>query len=507
MSEECVKNDVFKGHVCDIPLNNVSPDPFTIVIFGGAGDLAKRMLLPTLYHIFERGKLPEVFSVIGFGRQMELDDEKYRELISQNIKKYRKESVEEKSLREFCSHLTFLKGSFQEASKFKKLAKIVKGKHKKGEIVLYYLSVPSKLYGDVVRMIGETGLNDEKEKVRIIIEKPFGHDLLSAKELSNLIDEFFEEKQIFRMDHYLGKETVQNIIFFRFANSIFEPLWNRRYIDNVQITVSEDIGVEHRGRFYEQTGVIRDMVQNHIMQLIALVAMEPPVSIQADYIRDEKIKVYRSFRRIEEEDIEESTMIGQYGRKGDFAAYREEENVLPDSNVPTFFAGKFFIDNWRWAGVPFYVRTGKRLIRKTTEIVIQFKQPPLKLFQKSCKSLEANYLKLTIQPKEAIRFFFGVKYPEAANVLYPVTMDFCYEDYFKAMILSPYERLLFDALNGDQMLFVRKDGIEAMWSIVDPIIKHYEGKNEDIDIYNAGTWGGKNVEEFIKKDGRKWITE
>jgi len=507
MSDLFCQSDLSRGDLCDIPMEDVQLHPFTIVIFGGAGDLATRMLLPTLYHIFKRDKLPRQFSIIGFGRQVDMDDTSYRTLIADKVKLFSKQPVEDESLDIFCRQISFLRGSFDEKHKYVILGEMVEKRLKNGENILYYLSVPSSLYGKIVGMIGLTDLNKNKEKVRIAIEKPFGSDLKSSLELSNVIDKYFEEKQIFRMDHYLGKETVQNIMFFRFANSIFEPLWNCRYIDNIQITVAEDIGIEHRGRFYEQTGVLRDMVQNHVMQLMALVAMEPPASIQADLIRDEKVKVYRCLRKIDADGVEVMSTIGQYGRKGEHVGYREEDNVSPDSNTATFFAGKFFIDNWRWAGVPFYVRTGKKLAKKKTEIVIQFKQPPLKLFRKSCKPLSANALILTIQPREAIKFTFGVKYPEATNMLYPVSMDFCYNDYFKSMILAPYERLLFDALNGDQMLFVRKDGVEAMWAIVDPIIRYYKETEKDICLYDCGSWGGRNSDDFIKRDGREWITK
>jgi len=493
-----------KLHVCDIPIDDVKVNPFTIVIFGGAGDLSKRKLMPTLFHIFKRGKLPEKFTIIGFGRQMDIDDIRYREVATESIKKF-SNVIDDELLQKFCSHLRFQAGSFDNSDAFLSLKSLI-GESAENE-VLFYLSVPSKLYGIVVENLGKVGLNSDKKRTKIIIEKPFGRDHGSSKALSQLVGTVFDEEQVYRMDHYLGKETVQNIMFFRFSNSIFEPLWNRRYIDNVQITVAEDIGIEHRGRFYEQTGVIRDIVQNHILQIIALVAMEPPVAIDADYIRDEKVKIFNSIRKIDESDDEKMFITGQYGRKGDIKGYREEDAVAGDSNVPTFFAGKFFIDNWRWAGVPFYVRTGKRLKKKKTEIVIQFRQPPLKLFDKSCKPLDSNNLILTIQPREKITFDFGVKYPESSNMLFPVQMGFCYDDYFKSIIIPPYERLIFDCLRGDQMLFVRQDGVEAMWEIVDPIIGKVENDSDDIDIYSAGSWGGKKSDEFIEKDGKKWITK
>jgi len=504
MGEKCSSSNN-NTIICDIPLEDISINPFTMVIFGGAGDLSKRKLLPTLFQIYNRGKLPEGFNIIAFGRQ-QLDSIGYRKIISESIREFSSDPVNTEELEEFLKNLWFHKGSFEDKLSFSSLKQELEKTEHNGKEIIYYLSVPGKLYPTIVDMIHQHDLNFDKN-IKIIIEKPFGTSLKTAHILSKTLKKVFDENQIFRMDHYLGKETVQNIMFFRFANSIYEHIWNSQHIDSIQITVAEDLGVEYRGRFYEQTGVIRDIIQNHMMQLIALVAMEPPVSIEADSIRDEKVKVFKSIRKIEYDEVENVSLIGQYGRKGEIKGYREEENVSSESNIPTFFAGKFFIDNWRWAGVPFYVRSGKRLKNKKTEIAIQFKQPPLKLFPKSCKPLEPNSLILALQPHEAIKFNFGVKYPESNNMLYPVSMDFCYDNYFKSKIISPYERLLFDCLRGDQMLFVREDGVEQMWKIIDPIIEKYEKDTNDIYIYSAGSWGGEKADKFIEKDGRKWISK
>ncbi len=491
-----------KIELCSTGQSEESVRPFILVIFGGAGDLAKRKLLPTLFDLYRKGKLPGKFTVIGFGRQ-NMDDNSYRILVGDLLGTF---GSDNKTIADFLQHLKFAFGNFEDVVSYDMLRERVESVDS-GQEIFYYLSVPGAIYGDITRKIGESGL-DRSGRVRLILEKPFGNDLSTAIDLNRLIHQTFGESQIFRMDHYLGKETVQNILFFRFSNSIFEPMWNRLYIDNVQITVAEDIGIEHRGNFYEKTGIIRDMVQNHILQLIALVAMEPPPTLDSEAIRDEKVKVFRSFRPMDEAAILESTVTGQYGSGSiegeNVPAYRDEMNVDSKSNVPTFFAARFCIDNWRWAGVPFFVRTGKRLARKLTEIVIQFRQPPLRLFQENCRPLRANNLKLTIQPKEEIQLHFGVKYPESRNMIYPVDMDFCYCDYFGNPSLPPYERLVNDALSGDQSLFVRQDGVEAMWEFVDPLIRTWE-KREPL-IYPAGSSGPTKSDELLKGENREWLS-
>jgi glucose-6-phosphate 1-dehydrogenase len=348
-------------------------------------------------------------------------------------------------------------------------------------------------------------------KTKIVVEKPFGRDLLSARELNKILTGSFDESQIFRIDHYLSKEPVQNIIFFRFSNTVFEHLWNRRYVDNVQITVAEDIGIEHRGEFYEQAGVVRDIVQNHLLQIIGMVAMEPPVGFKAEFIRDEKLKIFRSFRQMDEEYIDNFTVRGQYGPGNiggkEVVGYRNEKKVSPSSTTPTFIAAKFYIDNWRWAGVPFYVRAGKRIARRTTEICIQLKQVPLRLFGRVCDMPEPNILILTIQPDEKISLRFGVKYPYSQTQIYSVNTVFSYRETFKMDPHFPYERLLVDCLKGDLTLFVRQDGVEAMWEAVDPIISRWESSPPvDFPNYTSGTWGPREAQDLIEREGRRWIT-
>jgi glucose-6-phosphate 1-dehydrogenase len=376
--------------------------------------------------------------------------------------------------------------------------------------VLYYLAVPAAVMPMILERMKRNELCKNFFNVKVIIEKPFGHDRESAVELNKALVGGFDEDQVYRLDHYLGKETVQNIIFFRFSNPIFEQIWNRHYINNVQITVAESIGIEHRGQFYEQTGVVRDIVQNHLLQIIALIAMEPPVSFAAEAIRDEKIKVYRSIPAIDPTAVSECAARGQYG-PGDndgvkMAGYRQEEGVAADSITPTFMAARLAIDNWRWAGVPFYIRAGKRLKQRLTRICIQFSQPPLKLFGTSEGDLEPNALVLTIQPEEKIELRFGVKYPYEQDKIYMTDLSFSYKDVFNMETHSAYERLIVDAIKGDLTHFVSQDGIEAMWDIVDPVNKFWEGTNpDDFPNYTAGTWGPAEADKLLTTDGRHWI--
>ena len=500
---------------CDIPLHPYKVEPFTMVIFGGSGDLSRRKLLPALFHLYREGELSAGFSVLGFGRHR-IDDEQYRAMIKDAVSEFGEEPFDERRWDEFSTHIFFLSGDYgaDEAYErlFERLLSIsIPGAEDAGKVI-YYMAVPPETTPVVVPKLKEHNLCKGSFSAKIIVEKPFGHDFPSAVALNRILTDAFDEKQIYRIDHYLGKETVQNIIFFRFSNAVFERLWNSRYVDNVQITVAEDIGIEQRGAFYEETGVVRDIVQNHIMQLIALVAMEPPIGFEADFIRDEKVKVLRAVRPMDNEYIDRFTVRGQYGpgalRGGNVAGYREEMNVAPDSSTPTFFAGRFFIANWRWAGVPFYVRTGKRLARHVTEICVQFKQPPLKLFGRTCDALEPNVLTLTVQPDEKISLRFGVKYPDEANKIYPVDMRFSYQDTFRTKTHPAYERLLIDCMKGDLTLFVRLDGVEAMWEVLDPLIARWESiPSRDFPNYRAGSWGPAEAELLLQRDERCWLTE
>lgn len=500
---------------CDIPLVPYKIEPFTMVIFGGGGDLSKRKLLPTLFHLYRENEISKGFSIIGFGR-LRLNDEQYRAMMKEAVTEFSKETFDERLWNEFSRHLFFVSGHFEEDENYGQLSEKINHVSvlsEDGKInVIYYMAVPPHSTPVIVGKLKHHDLCEGKLSAKTIVEKPFGSDLASAKELNKTLTKAFDERQIYRIDHYLGKETVQNIIFLRFSNSIFERLWNSRYIDSVQITVAEDMGIEHRGGFYEQTGVVRDIVQNHIMQLIALVAMEPPIGFEADFIRDEKVKVFRAILPMKDEEIDKYTVRGQYGpgkvHGANVPGYREENGVAPDSFTPTFFAGKLHIANWRWAGVPFYVRTGKRLARRVTEICIQFKQPPLKLFGRKCDILESDILSLTIQPEERISLRFGVKYPYTLNKIYSANMVFSYKDTFRAKSHPAYERLLIDCMKGDLTLFVRQDGIEAMWEVVDPLINRWEGITPpDFPNYPAGSWGPTDAALLLQLEGRCWLTE
>lgn len=500
---------------CDIPVEEASIQPFTMVIFGGAGDLSRRKLLPTIFHLYTDNELSKGFSVLGFDR-VAWSEEQYRSMMKEAVQKFNVEPLDENKWNEFSRHLFYLSGAFEDDENLKRLIKkiiqVSIPTEKKSKDIIYYMAVPPNVTPLVVGKLKHHNLCKGVFNTKIIIEKPFGRDRLSAVKLNAILTDSFDENQIFRIDHYLSKEPVQNIIFFRFSNTIFEHLWNRRYIDNVQITVAEDLGIEHRGEFYEQAGVVRDIVQNHVMQLIGLVAMEPPVGFKAEFIRDEKLKIFRSIRPMDEDYIDKFLVRGQYGpgnvNKKNIQGYRQEQGVSSSSNTPSFFVGKFHIDNWRWAGVPFYIRTGKRMPKRITEICIQLKQVPLRLFGRICDVPEANILILTIQPDEKISLRFGVKYPYSQNQIYSVNMIFSYNETFKSSPHLPYERLLIDCMRGDLTLFTRQDAVEAMWEVVDPIIVRWESITPPkFPNYLAGTWGPRESSSLLKKEGRHWITE
>ncbi|MBI4849306.1 MAG: glucose-6-phosphate dehydrogenase [Nitrospirae bacterium] len=506
--------DFYNIQFCEILTEKAKIQPFTMVIFGGTGDLSRRKLLPTLYHLCKDQHLPEEFSIIGFASSPRSDDE-YREFVKRAIEENSEEAIDWGCWENFSRHIFYLSGGFEDEDSYRRLSlrleEITKTTDKGTREIIYYMAVPQQSMPGIIDRLSICKLCKGVFSTRLIVEKPFGSDRASAIELNRLIGRAFDENQIYRIDHYLGKETVQNIMFFRFANSIFEPLWNRRYIDHVQITVAEAIGIENRARFYEKAGVIRDIVQNHMMQILSLVAMEPPIGFEADYIRDEKAKVYRTVRQMDNEYIDRFTVRGQYGggviHRQKVPAYHEEKDVARDSNTPTYFAGKFHIDNWRWAGVPFYLRTGKRLKKRITEISIHFKQPPLKLFSAVCEISEPNVLVLGVQPHEKITLNFGVKHPGIGNQLYPVSMDFNYERDFQGNVHFPlpYERLLIDCMKGDQTLFARQDGVEAMWAVVDPIIRRWEETPApEFPNYSAGSWGPEKADDLLRSEGRQW---
>lgn len=499
---------------CDLTIEEKKTTPFIMIIFGGAGDLSKRKLIPTIYHLFADERLDNDFFVIGFGKP-EYSDKEYKDLMNESIKKFLSPYYESERAKKFLQHLTYIGADLLEKNNYDILKeKIISFSNifKEKEFnIIYYLAVQPTIVTDIIDILNEKNMCRNFFKCKVILEKPFGVDKQSAIELNNKILKAFDERQIYRIDHYLGKDTVLNILFFRFGNSIFEPLWNRRYIDHIQILVSEDIGIEHRGKFYEQAGVVRDIVQNHMMQLIALVACEPPVGFEADLIRDEIVKVLRTIRTLDENYIKENVVFGQYGRGfingNEVCGYREEKDVSPKSITPTYFAAKIYIDNWRWAQVPFYIRTGKRLPKRITEIYVQFRQPPLKLFGRTCDPIEPNALIFTIQPDENILLRMNVKYPGIGNTPFTVNMDFNYEKTFGIKSIPPYSRLIMDCIKGDLTLFARQDAIEAMWAFVDPINKWWESIHHnlsDFPNYDAGTWGPEEAALLIAKDMRRW---
>jgi len=497
---------------CGIPSAIEKISPFVLVIFGGAGDLAKRKLLPSLIHLYLDGELPENFIILGVDVG-EHDDDSFRELIRGAVNVYSETDVSAYTDK-FVKHLCYLSINVKNDNEYKnlhqKLLDIVDNDESDMKNLIYYMAVPPLLVPVIVERLGFHNLTRGDFYSKIIVEKPFGVDKQSAHKLNLILAGAFDEDQIFRMDHYLGKETVQNIIFFRFSNSIFEPLWNYRYIENIQITVAEDIGVEHRGVFYEQAGVVRDIIQNHMMQLIGMIAMEPPSGFEADAIRDEKVKVFRSIRSLNEEEIRQ-WVRGQYDKgvidSENVPAYRKEEMVASDSKMPTFIAATLYIDNWRWAGVPFYIRSGKRLKNRTTEIIIQFKQPPLRLFGRTCDAVDPNVLRIKIHPEEEILLNMGIKYPGENNKIFFADMKFNYRDAFGLESHPAYERQIIDVMKGDQTLFARQDGVEAMWDVVDPVIKYWEeNPAADFPNYKSGSWGPDGSSLMLEKNGHFWHT-
>ncbi|NTU43045.1 MAG: glucose-6-phosphate dehydrogenase [Nitrospirales bacterium] len=498
---------------CDLPLEEQRIEPFIIVIFGGAGDLSRKELLPTLYHICgENRDFAENMQVLATGRT-EMTDEAYRSLILEEMGKNSEASWSTGQWEVFADCLFYLRcADDADYELLKQRLEEMRGSSSQGPLrIVFYMAVPPDAVSPVIKKLKGHGLNTASFDARIIIEKPFGRDRATARELNASLLDAFQEKQIYRIDHYLGKETVQNIIFLRFSNTLFERIWNGRYIDNVQITVAETIGIEKRGGFYEATGVVRDIVQNHMMQLVGLVAMEPPIGFEPDLIRDEQVKLFRSVMPMNDEYIDSFSVQGQYGPgriNGQYVkGYREELHVAPDSVAPTFIAAKLQIANWRWAGVPFYIRTGKRLARHVSEIAVQFRQPPLRLFGRRCDPLEPNVIVLTIQPEEKIGIRFSVKYPDSLNRVAPVNMGFSYSDAFTVQSHLAYERLILDCIKGDQTLFVRQDGVDALWEIVDPLIARWEElQGPAFPNYGAGTWGPAAAETFLQREGRRWIT-
>ena len=492
---------------------NTAP-PCVMVIFGAAGDLTKRKLIPALYNLKNSKLLSDNFTVIGVARA-EMNDEEFRRRLKDDMREFATDKIEANEWKWLEERLYYLSGDFNDDEMFARLKTLVEKidleRHAAGNY-FFYLATAPEYFAPVVQKLGALGLTHEDDNHwrRVVIEKPFGRDVASARQLNRDIKQVLDESQIYRIDHYLGKETVQNILVFRFGNGIFEPIWNRRYIDSVQITAAEKVGVEQRGHYYENAGALRDMVPNHLLQLVTLTAMEPPISFAADAVRDEQTKILHAIQCPSPEEAAKRTVRGQYdageidGEK--VPAYRSEPNVAPDSTVETFVALKLLIDNWRWADVPFYLRTGKRLPARDTEIAIQFKRAPFVLFRKTpVEQLTTNRLVLHIQPDEGVSLRFGAKVPGPVMSIGAVDMDFDYEDYFGNTPTTGYERLLHDCMVGDATLFQRADQVEAGWSVVAPIQAAWSAAPPpEFPNYRAGSWGPKEAFELLERDGREW---
>jgi len=495
------------------------PEPATMVIFGASGDLARRKLLPALYSLTRDRLLPSRFAVLGFGRQA-IDDEAFREEMRRGCEEFaRRRPLDAATWSGFARNLFYQQGAYDDPAAFQRLsarlAEIEQALGLPGNRV-FYLSTPPSTFAPVIRSLGQARLAPRPEPgkpfARVIIEKPFGIDLETARALNHQVHEILDERQIYRIDHYLGKETVQNLLVFRFANGIFEPLWNNHFIDHVQITGAETVGVEGRGGYFEQAGILRDMVQNHLLQVLSLAAMEPPVTFEADGVRDEKLKVLKALRHIPSSDFDRQVIRAQYaaGSIGGRAvpAYRSEPGVDAHSTTETYVALKIFIDSWRWAGVPFYLRSGKRLPKRATEIAIHFKEAPHLLFGRRAETIRPNVLSIRIQPDEGIALNFGSKLPGPAMEVAPVSMEFRYGTSFGVEPPEAYERLLLDCLLGDGTLFTRADEVEASWTWVSRIHKRWAEEtaagDTNLPTYPAGTWGPEEADRMLAADGRAW---
>jgi len=493
-----------------------SIDPCIMVIFGATGDLTARKLLPALYNLALEGQLPSHFACVGFARR-EKTSEMFRQEMLDAVNQFsRNKPVDLEAWNAFAEKLFYHRSEFDKEEGYKSLSELLTKLDSqfgtKGNRI-FYLSTQPSYFPLVIEKLHQFGLvydvNQEPQKwSRVIIEKPFGRDLTSAQQLQAEISQHLDEKQIYRIDHYLGKETVQNLLVFRFSNSIFESIWNNRYIDHIQITVSEDQGIGTRGRLWEEAGMLRDIVQNHMMQLVCLVAMEPPINLKADAIHTEKIKVLKAIRPLPMDSLPQNAIRGQYGpgciQGKEVSGYRQEANVDPNSKIETYAALKLFIDNWRWMGVPFYLRAGKRLPKRATEIAIIFKDAPVYLFQKNGVKGEPNTLTIRIQPDEGISLKINCKIPGLSNLVQPVKMDFQYGSYFGALPPEAYERLLCDCMSGDNTLFARADEAMASWELLTPLLERWESEAPvDFPNYAAGTWGPKAAEELFD-DGRHW---
>jgi glucose-6-phosphate 1-dehydrogenase len=508
------------------PTTHQRADPCTMVIFGALGDLSRRKLLPAIYQLMKEHLVDDKFAVLGVGRDDTTGDDDFRKHMRQALAESDEvHGVDAELWQDLCRRLFFVSADLTQPDGYgaigKRLAEIESGRPRDECNRLFYLAVPPSIFEPIVRNLSQSGLAprsrtaDERPWTRIVIEKPFGRSLESAQQLNHLVLGLFAEHQTYRIDHYLGKETVQNVLVLRFANSIFEPIWNRQWIQHVQITAAETVGVEERGKYYEEAGVVRDMFQNHLLQLLSLTAMEPPAQMSANSVRDEKVKVLKSVRWLTPETIPGNTVRAQYtaGKSGGKPArgYLEEDDVPSDSFVPTFAAVRLFIDNWRWNGVPFYLRSGKRLKNRVSEIAVQFRSPPHLMFGQTSEQMRPNTLVMRVQPNEGVSLNFEVKVPGAAVALTsnieiaPVDMQFSYAEAFGEVAAPAYETLLLDVMIGEATLFTRSDEVEAAWRVVDPLIQHWEThKPKRMPTYAAGSWGPREADELIEQDGVEW---